>query len=205
MRRISITTLMLTVMFVWAPAHAAPPKPSVEDPINDANFVNDQGIGDGSFGDFDQAGMDASAFADLQAVTFTSDRKNLYVHVQTEDVAPPMAGEGFRVRTNPDGVGGSYCLYFEAFFPGSQNNLDGWKGHLRDACSGDMIEGEATVGPLGAVMITIPRAGVDALKKGATLTAPQAASFLWSGSYPMGVAGPYLDTTRPGTDYKLKN
>lgn len=34
--------------------------------------------------------------------------------------------------------------------------------------------------------------------------APQAQTFLWSGSYPAGVAGPYLDTTKIGTDYKLK-
>lgn len=206
MRRSFLATLILAVFVPAATALAAPPKPSIEDPINDANFVNDQGTGDGSFGDFDQAGMDASSFADLQAVTFTSDRKNLYVHIQTESIDVPMVGEGFRVRTNPDGAGGSYCLYFEVFFPGSQNNLDGWKGHLRDACAGDaLVEGEAGVSTLGAIMITIPRTGVDALKKGATLAVPQAATFVWSGSYPMGVAGPFLDTTKPGEDYKLKN
>jgi hypothetical protein len=185
------------------PAIAAP-KPSIEDPVGDANFINDQGTGDGSFGDFDEAGSQSS-FADLESVTFTIDKKNLYVHIRTQSTAPPAAGEGFRVRTNPDGPGGVYCLYFEVFFPGAQNDLTEWKGHLRDACAaGDLIEGQATVGPLGAVMITIPRKGVDALKKGAKLTAPQAATYLWSGSYPTGVAGPYLDTTKPGTDYKLK-
>ncbi|MGH2729639.1 MAG: hypothetical protein ACRDJI_03425 [Actinomycetota bacterium] len=206
-RLVSIATLVgLSAALASAPLHAAEPKPSIEDPLNDANFVNDQGTGDGSFGDVDDAGTDASAFADIELVTFTTDKKNLYVHIRTESTAPPSTGEGFRVRTNPDGPGGVYCLNFEVFFPGAQNDLTAWKAHLRDACAAgsEPIEGEGTVGPLGAVMITIPRAGIDALKKGATLTAPQAATFVWSGSYPTGVAGPYLDTTKPGMDYKLK-
>jgi hypothetical protein len=204
-RVVSIATLVgLTAALTSAPLHAAEPKPSIEDPINDANFINDQGTGDGSFGDFDDAGTDASSFADLQVVAFTTDKKNLYVHIRTESNAPPSTGEGFRVRTNPDGPGGLYCLNFEVFFPGAQNDLTAWKGHLRDACAADALtEAEATIGPLG-VMIVVPRVGIDAFKKGATLTAPQAATFVWSGSYPAGVAGPYLDTTKPGTDYKLK-
>jgi hypothetical protein len=123
-RVVSIATLVgLMAALASAPLQAAEPKPSIEDPINDANFVNDQGTGDGSFGDVDDAGADASEFADLEAVTFTTDKKNLYVHVGTESTAPPTTGEGFRVRTNPDGPGGIYCLYFEAFFPGAQNDL----------------------------------------------------------------------------------
>jgi hypothetical protein len=54
-------------------------------------------------------------------------------------------------------------------------------------------------------MITVPRKGIEGLGKGAALAAPQAQTFLYSGSsYPAGVAGPYFDTTKPGTDYKLK-
>lgn len=197
--------LGLIAAFTVAPLGAKPaPKPSIEDPPNDANFINDQGTGDGSFGDVD-AGADASEFADLLEITFTANKKKLFVHILTESTGVPAMGEGFRVRTNPDGPGGIHCLNFEVFFNGAQNDLTEWKAHLRDACSAnELIEGKAEVGPLGAIMITVPRKAHDALAKGEVLTAPQAQTFLWSGSYPSGAAGPYLDTTKPGTDYKLK-
>lgn len=203
-RSISIlAALALTGAVAIAPAGAAP-KPSIEDPANDANFINDQGTGDGSFGDFETA-ADASSFADLLEITFTNDKKNLVVHIGTESNAPPAAGEGFRVRTNPDGPGGIYCLNFEIFYPGAQNDMTAATAHLRDTCDANtLIEAEAGISPLGALSITIPRKAHEALGKGKSLTAPQAHSFLWSGTYPNGVAGPYLDTTKVGSDYKIK-
>lgn len=205
-RSLSLVIGLGLVALAATPLRAAPePKPVVEDPAGDANFINDQGTGDGTFGDVDDAGADASEFADLLAVMFTTDKKNLYVHIETESTGVPAAGEGMRVRVNPDGPGGVYCLNFEVFFPGAQNDLTEWKGHLRDACAAnELVEGTAAVGPFGGITITIPRKGHDALAKGKTLAAAQAQTFLWSGSYPTGVAGPYLDTTKPGTDYKLK-
>lgn len=201
-----LVALALVAVFAAFPLRAtAAPKPSVEDPAGDANFINDQGTGDGSFGDF-ETGADASSFADLLSVTFTNNKKTLSVHIETESTGQPAAGEGFRVRVNP-GPGGVYCLNFEVFFNGAQNDMTEWKAHLRDACSpgSELIEGKAELSTLlGAIMITIPRNGHEALGKGKTLAAPQAQTFLWSGSYPTGVAGPYLDTTKPGTDYKLK-
>jgi hypothetical protein len=187
-------------------AGAAEPKPSIEDPLNDANFLNDQGTGDGTFGDF--AGpADATGFGDLLAVRFVSDKKKVYVHIETESAAQPSAGEGFRVRTNPDGAGGTYCLNFEIYFNGAQNDLATPQALFRDTCAGgDPVEAEALPSIFGGWMIAVPRAGQAALKKGATLAAPQAQTFLYSGSsYPTGVAGPYFDTTKVGTDYKLKN
>lgn len=207
-RSISIlAALGLTAALTAAPLRAtAAPKPSLEDPAGDANFINDQGTGDGSFGDF-ETGADASSFADLLSVTFTNNAKDVFVHIETESTGQPAAGEGFRVRVNPDGPGGIYCLNFEIFFNGAQNDMTEWKAHLRDACAAnvELVEGKAELSTLLAgFMITIPRKGHDALGKGKTLAAPQAHAFLWSGSYPTGVAGPYLDTTKPGSDYKLK-
>ena len=206
-RAISILILLALGAMAQGSAIAAPkePKPSLEDPLEDANFANDQGTGDGTFGDH-VGPTDASSFADLAAVAFTSDAKNLYVHIKTQSTAPPAAGEGFRVRTNP-GPGGIYCLNFELFYSGAQNNVPGPEAHLRDACAANAtVKATASLSPFGALLITVPRKGVDALKKGAKLTAPQAQSFLWSGSsYPAGVAGPYLDTTKAGSDYTIKN
>ncbi len=204
-RSISIFMAMVVGFAFAATAGAGPaPKPSIEDPAGDANAVNDQGAGDGSLGD--QAGpADGSSFADLLSVTFTNDAKNVYVHIETEATAAPAAGEGFRVRTNPDGPGGIYCLNFEIFFPGQQNTLTAMTAHLLDACAGGAtIEAEAAFSLLGGFMIVVPRSAHDGLGKGAKLTAPQAATFVYSGQYPAGVAGPYLDTTKPGTDYALK-
>jgi hypothetical protein len=201
----SITILMALALSVAVTASATgAPKPSIEDPAGDANFVNDQGTGDGTFGD-QVLPAGASDFADLLSVTFTNDKKNLYVHIETASTAVVTTGEGFRVRTNPDGPGGVYCLNFELFFPGAQNDLTVMKAHLRDACAvGDAIEAEATFSPLGGFMIVVPRKSHEGLGKRAKLTAPQAHTFVWSGSYPTGVAGPYLDTTTAGTDYALK-
>lgn len=204
-RSISIVAALgLTGALIAAPLGAtAAPKPQIEDIPNDANFINDQGTGDGSFGDID-TGSDLSGFADLLEVTFNNNKKEVSVTILTESNAPPAMGEGFRVRTNP-GPGGIYCLNFEVFFNGAQNDLTEWKAHLRDACStAELIEGKAEISPTGGIMITVPRDGHEALGTGETLTAPQAQTFLWSGSYPNGLAGPYLDTTKPGTDYKLK-
>ena len=204
-RSISILMAVVVGFAFAASAGAAPvPKPSIEDPAADANFVNDQGTGDGTVGD-QVLPAGASTFADLRTVTFTNDKNNIYVHIKTESTSPPQLGEGFRVRTNPDGPGGVYCLNFEILFPGSQNTLTAMRAHLVDTCAGGATtEAEAAFSLLGGYMIVVPRSAHEGLGKGAKLTAPQAATFLYSGEYPNGVAGPYLDTTKPGTDYALK-
>jgi hypothetical protein len=202
-----VSVIALLAVGGAGPIQAAPePKPSLEDPLNDANFLNDQGTGDGTFGDF--AGpADATGFGDILSVTFTNDKKNLYVVIETESTAQPAAGEGFRVRTNPDGAGGTYCLNFEIFFNGAQNDLTAPVALVRDACEGgDPIEAKAEISILGGWSVVVPRKASPAFGKGKKLTAPQAQTFLYSGSaYPAGVAGPYFDTTKVGTDYKLKN
>ena len=208
MKRVTSLLLALAVGAVMSSSAtaAAEPKPVLEDPDNDANFVNDQGTGDGSFGDRDDLGGQ-SQFADIVSVAFTSDKKNFYVHLKTLGTSPPTVGEGLRVRVNP-GPGGLHCLNFEIFFPGAQNAVAAAEAHLRDACApaSASIAAEYAVSPFGAHLITVPRQGIDALKKGSKLTGVQAQSFVWSGSNsPAGVAGPYLDTTKVGEDYTIKN
>ena len=203
-RSISILTAVVLVLAFSATANGAPaPKPSIEDPLNDANFVNDQGTGDGTVGDV-AAPADGGTVGDLLSVTFTNDAKNLYVHIETEAPPPATVGESFRVRVNPDGAGGTYCLNFEAFFPGANNDLTASVGHLHDACTGETIEALVQPSILGGTAIVVPRKAHDALGKGKTLVAPQAQTMAWTGTYPIGVAGPYIDTTKVGTDYVLK-
>ena len=195
-RGISLAAALAVALAATSLQATAAPKPNIEDPLGDANFINDQGTGDGSFGDFNQA--DAGNVSDLINVKLSNDSKNLYVYFQAELAPPATQGLGYRLRVNPDS-GGTHCLLFEAFFPGATNDMSEFKAHLRDVCEGgDPVEVEIA-GPV----LTVPRSAHKALGKGATLTAPQAQSFVWSGSYPTGVAGPYVDTTKVGTDYKF--
>jgi hypothetical protein len=204
-RSLSMLVLVGLVAGQAMASAAAAPKPKLvlEDPIEDANFLNDQGTGDGSFGDFNQA-ADASSFADIVSVSFANDKKNLYVFIETQSNAAPAAGEGFRVRANP-AAGGVYCLNFEIYFPGAQNTVTAAEGIFRDACgAGEAVSVKTEVSIHGGFMITVPRAGIDTLGKGKVLAAPQAQTFLYSGSsYPAGVSGPVFDTTKAGKDYKL--
>jgi hypothetical protein len=198
-RVVSIAAALALVAVVAAPfqASAGPQKVVIQDPLGDSNFINDQGTGDGSFGDFNQAGV--GNVSDLLKVTLSNDAKNLYITFQAQGVPPATQGLGYRFRVNPDGPGGSHCLLFEAFWPGATNNMTEAKAHVRDVCEGgDPVEIKI-LGP----QLTIPRKVSKALGKGATLKAPQAQSFVYSGTYPQGVIGPYMDTTKVGKDYKL--
>ncbi len=202
-RLVGLFAALGVVAALTSTASAADPKPVIEDPVGDANFLNDQGTGDGSFGDF-VTPADASDFADIEKVLFTNDKKNLYVHIVTVSNAQPAAGEGFRVRTNPDGPGGLYCFNFEVFFNGAQNTVPAPTAVLTDACDGTSVEGSALPGIYGGFTLTFARADHEGLGKGKKLTAPQAQTFLYSGAPPAAVAGPYLDTTKVGSDYALK-
>lgn len=175
-----------------------PPKIVIEDPVGDANFINDQGTSDGTLGDAVTPG-DVSEVTDLEAIGFSNDAKNLYVTIDTETSPPATQGVGFRVRVNPDGPGGAYCLVFEAFYPGAGNDLTEAKGHVRDVCAAS----EAVPVQVLGSMIVVPRNSHEALGRGATLTAPQAQGFIYLGTYPAGVPAPTSDTTKVGKDYKL--
>ncbi|MGI8775592.1 MAG: hypothetical protein ACR2KQ_11420 [Actinomycetota bacterium] len=185
---------------VAAPSLAQIPpggKVVIEDPEADANFVNDQGTGDGTFGDH-QPGASPGTVSDLTAIVLKNDAKNLYVEIQTLASPPATTGIGYRVRVAPKGHD-EQCLLFESFHPGANNNLEKAHAHVVDNCEGG---GTTEVEILGNILI-VPRDTVDALGKGGVLATPQAQAFLWSGTYPQGVAGPVADTTLVGEDYKL--
>ena len=197
-----ITTLAIGLAALLAmplPASAGGDKTIIEDPLGDSNFINDQGTGDGSFGDFNQAG--AGNVSDLVKVSLRNDAKNLTVTFQAQGVPPATQGLGYRLRVNPTGGPGTQCILIEAFWPGATNNMTEAQAHFRDVCAG----GEPTpVKILGAVLV-VPRKLSKAFAKGATLKAPQAQTFVYSGTYPNGVIGPYMDTTKVGADYKFVN
>ena len=176
---------------------AAAPKPQITDPFGDSNFVNDQGTGDGSIGDTGDAGPGTAS--DLLSVTFSNDAKNLSIYVETQAAPPAITGVGFRVRVNPDGAGGTHCLLFEAFYKGANNTVDPAVAHVKDVCAG----GDPVPVKIIGTTFIVPRKVSKALGKGATLKAPQAQSFLYTGTYPVGSPTGTVDTTKVGTDYKM--
>lgn len=198
----SIAIFMALALSVGLTASATgAPKPNVVDPMNDANGVNDQGTGDGSFGDFNQATV--STVTDLLEIRFTNDAKSITAHIKTQAGPPATQGTGYRVRVNP-GTGGIYCLYFESFHPGAGNDLTAMVGHVRDTCTGEVIEA-VVVPTIYGLGITVPRKSHEAFGKGKKLVAPQGAGFVYVGSaYPAGAMYPVTDTTKPGTDYAIK-
>ena len=179
-------------------AHAGAANPHITDPVGDANFVNDQGSGDGSFGD--QTAADAGTVSDLLGVTFSNDAKNLKVLIETEAAPPATTGIGYRVRTNPDGAGGSYCIIIEAYHPGANNALAKAVGYVQDVCAGTDREPITVIG----TQLVIPRSASKLFAKGSKLTAPQAQAFLYSGNETAGATYPVADTTKVGTDYAFK-
>ena len=198
-RALSLAGAASLALAVTSPLAAAPkPKVVLEDPIGDANFINDQGTSDGSFGDI-VTPADVSSVTDIEEISLSNDAKNLYIVFGTEAGPPATQGVGYRLRVNPDGPGGSYCLHFEAFYPGAGNNLTVPQGHLRDTCGGGAPIPIEVVGP----NMTVPRKAHEALGKGATLAAPQAQGFIFLGTYAAGVPAPTADTTKVGTDYKF--
>ncbi|MDQ3962870.1 MAG: hypothetical protein M3277_03015 [Actinomycetota bacterium] len=201
MKRSIAIVMALALSAVLTASATGAPKPNVVDPMNDANGVNDQGTGDGSFGDFNPATV--STVTDLLEIRFTNDAKSITAHIKTQAGPPASQGTGYRVRVNP-GAGGVYCLYFESFHPGAGNDLTENVGHVRDACTGEVIEA-VVIPTIHGLGITVPRDSHEAFGKGKKLVAPQGAGFVYAGStYPAGVMYPVTDTTKPGTDYAIK-
>lgn len=195
---IAAAVALSTAMVVAAlPASADKMTTLIEDPQGDANMINDQGTGDGSFGDF--TGAAVGNVSDLVKVSLSNDAKNIMATFEAIGLPPATQGLGYRLRVNPEGEPGTQCLLFEAFWPGATNNMTEAVAHFRDVCEGgDPIEAKLVGGT-----IIVPRKAHKAFATGSVLKAPQAQSFVYSGTYPTGVAGPYMDTTKVGKDYKV--
>jgi hypothetical protein len=195
---IAIVGLLACLGSLAAPVTAAPaPKSLLKDPLNDANFLNDQGTGDGSNGDV-VTPADASSVTDITGLDVHNDAKNLYVSVVTEAAAPGTQGTGYRVRFNPDSAG-TYCIVLEVHYPGATDTITTPEAILTNAC-----EGTSTPVEILGNMFVVPRNADKAFAKGATLKAPQVQGFFYEGGpSPAGLAYPVTDTTKPGKDYKL--
>ncbi len=198
-RLFSIAALLAVALIASSLQATAAPKPHIEDVMADANFINDQGTGDGSFGDFNQAGTSPGTVSDILAVTLSNNAKNLIIDFQTQAAPPAITGIGYRVRANPEGAG--HCIIIEAYHPGANNAITQAVGWAVDTCEGgDPVEIKVV-----GTQWQIPRSASKAFVKGAKLTGLQAQAYLYSGDGSYSHAKyPVADTTKVGTDYTFK-
>lgn len=184
-----------------------PKKVQIADPAGDANFLNDNSLHQASTGTVPDTGdvgtpADASAEADLLAVWFTNDAKNLTVHVQTE--APPTAETRavYFVAANPRAAGDWGCLLF-AVRLNDPAQTQPQIAYLRDQCSGDTVtQAELGIAEMddgsGHLTLTLPRSASGYFANGGVISAPVADARLGAG-FP-----PVTDDTARGSDYRIR-
>jgi len=219
-----------------AKAQAAPMTPpaevAIEDPWDDANYLNDQGnAGSGAGGQSvpfvgDNAGpADASTVADLGKIWFTNDAENITVYVQTQvplgTNAPAYIYDVF-ASPGEGSVASSvfWCLRFSALVPGTaQGQPTTWQGNpqakLLDRCNvgssywSDAMDGELVIGEgpdgTGVLSMTFPRSFSPLLEDGSVIVGPYARSANAVGAEAAEgvVTAPQVDNTIKGLDYTI--
>ena len=167
MRRILSTAIALGLVTAGAialPARAGktavPKKVQIEDPVGDANYLNDQGFGGTGIDpaavpdtDDNETAADIGNASDIMRVWFSNTKETITAHIQTELPPPGTQGLAYRIHTNAgEGKVGSNdtgCLWFEAYIAGVQaatgvkTTYQGESfARVRDMCD-DFADGEA--------------------------------------------------------------
>jgi uncharacterized membrane protein len=201
MKRIVAAAVLaaLSVLATFSIAQGAFPaaKVVIEDPAEDANGINDQGTGDGSLGD-QSTPADASTVTDITEISIGNDKKAVYITLGTQTAPPATQGVGFVFKANPGATGA--CFVARVEYPGAGNALTAAQATAEDTCAGESADVEV----IGNVLV-ISRKGIKTLGKGGVLEAPQVHSYIALGAgYPASTPVPVVDTTKAGSDYKLK-
>lgn len=198
-----LTGAMVASVFSALPSRAAhysiPDAPNIEDPAQDANGLNDQGL---AFVTGYQGDHSANVYfggADFLKVWFSNDASKLRVHMLTS--APGPGGNFayvYRVHVN-DG-----CVWFQANVDGATNTAEP-STVIRDACGElEAVPGEIEVEELddgtGLTTLTYDLGSFPGIELGGSLTTPNATSRLFA---PSGHTAPQLDNTVNGTDYEI--
>lgn len=235
-----LTMMLVGSMYMTLPARAADPVTAVpetvqiNDPLNDANYLNDQSLVNGVPEQNDQpTAADAGAVSDLLKIWYTSDATTVSVHIQTEKPPPATQSYIYRVYSNPgEGTVTSStlgCLRFFAFVPGDGGGYAGDQyAGLLDLCNvgtdyaKNAVESELQIDTLkdgtGVMTITAPRSYSPLLGPGMTLDKPFASVRNLVGTGPDGdgqasTADPnarwkgttQIDNTKIGLDYVLQD
>ncbi|MDP9068946.1 MAG: hypothetical protein M3N53_11480 [Actinomycetota bacterium] len=190
----------------------------IEDPLNDANFLNDQDQAPNGQGDI-VTPADAGSVSDLLKVWFTNTAEEVSAHILVERVPPASTTLLYRIYTSPgegpEGKNSKGCLRFLAIIGGKTQGQDTSTyrgadyGALDDICNGtDEVVGKLTLeasGDNGIITITGPRSASPLLKDGLSLTQPYAVSKLVAGAEGQTyLSSATADNTKIGTDYALQ-
>ena len=206
-----------------APAAVVPEIVQIDDPVGDANGVNDQDnlysvpVSD-LHGEGDHVGPAGGTATDIRKVWFSHTASDISLNIQLNGNPGNLAYDTyFRFSSNigegpiaSDALRG--CLEWKASVNGTAGAYDGaTEGVLTDKCN----DGAGVVGPLvvapaaeeggGFVLtVTFPRAASPLLADGQKLTAPFGVSrIVYVGPTPTTATAVTLDNTKRGTDYEI--
>ena len=129
----------------------------IEDPVGDANFLNDSHAAPFGKGQRHRTGRQFG-IGDILKVWFTHDAATVSAHIQTEAAAPGGNGIGFSVFASPgEGEAGSNtvgCVRFWLVLPGTNPGGGSYQGQpiakLHDRCNTggniyDSVDGEFAI------------------------------------------------------------
>lgn len=203
---------------------------SIDDPLNDANGLNDQGNrADFGFQGDHVTPTDAGSVSDVLKVWFTHDVESIFVHFQTQAPAPASTATLFEVFSNPGGDFEVYgCLRFAVLTPGTyQGQTTTYQGEpiakLIDRCNDGTnfwdngIEGEITIvegpevpqqntgapGPSGILTAKFPRSYSPLLADGLSIVKPFFETSVSAGTVGALATPLTLDNSIEGVDYVL--
>jgi hypothetical protein len=194
---------------------------SIDDPVGDANGLNDQGNrADTGFQGDHVTPADAGSVSDVMKVWFTHDAENVTVNIQTEVPVPASTAVSFNVFASPNEDWPLGCLRFFALIPGEyQGQTTTWQGEpmikLIDRCTegGNSVfdngaEGTFVTAPgpdgTGVLSLTFARSHSPLLADNLAIAKPFVqTSTTFGGDGAVYWAPVVLDNTIDGTDYLL--
>lgn len=190
---------------------------NIEDPLNDANGLNDQGTrGTTGFQGDHTTPVDAGSVSDVLKVWFTHDSENVRVHFLTQAPGPAINSLLFQVYSNPGGDFSLGCLRWAAVIPGTIGYVGDPLIKLVDRCNDEGtnlyangVEGthawEETADGNGLLTLSFPRSYSPLLADNLSITKEFVETRVvhGEGSAVGFVSSPVLDNTVEGTDYVL--
>ncbi|MGH2755365.1 MAG: hypothetical protein ACRDLB_13180, partial [Actinomycetota bacterium] len=221
-----LTAALIGAVFTALPAQAATEIPAtvqIEDPINDANFLNDQdNITPAGHPTGDNATpADPSTVTDFIKIWFSHTADKFSVHFLTQAPAPATTTVYYRLAANPgEGASGADprgCLNFRTIIGGQHATAGDTSTYLsddfaefEDTCNAldTLVDGEVALEPLedgtGITTLTFPRSASPLLADGGTITGAYAVSRLAVGSDRTNWASAaQSDNTKRGSDYLI--
>ncbi len=190
---------------------------NIEDPTGDANYLNDQGVGNGVDQDDHVTPADVGSFSDIMKVWFSNDADTVTAHFQVQGFPGSTRASIYYIVYASPGEGSAAssslgCVRFVGILSGATYAQSSDEAKIFDHCNegssyfsnGTEAEFSMVEGPdgTGIVSIKAPRDYSPLLQEGA-LTAPHAETRNMTGeATSVGfLAGPRIDTTKIGTDY----